>query len=312
MDLDLGLAASFLVLVQERHYGRAAARLHVTSPALTKRIQRLERQLGVALIERGPVGVLCVTGAGRRFADAAGPLLAHAESARASALRQPRPYVVRIGVPAGAGGFLFRIGLSAIVRNIRRSCPEASFACREVPFPVLDGCLSDGSVDVLWTSTPVRDPLVESVPLSVGCPLIGVVSAVHPLAEAGSVAAEEFCNEPMLFNPALAPEWMDPFWLADIRPRREARLVECAATDQRCVLHEVAKGDAVIATPAIVRPLLGPTLRGVTLVGASRQSFYAAHRRNDHRDAVPALIEAFQSSAGRCLRRARPAMGDSE
>ena len=32
MELDLGLASSFLVLAEEGHYGRAAARLHVTSP----------------------------------------------------------------------------------------------------------------------------------------------------------------------------------------------------------------------------------------------------------------------------------------
>ena len=56
MELDLGLASSFLVLAEERHYGRAAARLHLTSPALTKRIQRLERQLGVVLLQRGPAG----------------------------------------------------------------------------------------------------------------------------------------------------------------------------------------------------------------------------------------------------------------
>ena len=51
--MDLGLVASFMTLVDEEHFGRAAARLHLTSPALTKRIQRLERQLGVTLIERG-------------------------------------------------------------------------------------------------------------------------------------------------------------------------------------------------------------------------------------------------------------------
>ncbi|MFC7648577.1 LysR family transcriptional regulator [Streptosporangium lutulentum] len=56
MDLDLGLVADFLVLVKERHYGRAAGRLHLTSSALTKRIHRLERQLGVALVERSPAG----------------------------------------------------------------------------------------------------------------------------------------------------------------------------------------------------------------------------------------------------------------
>jgi DNA-binding transcriptional LysR family regulator len=54
VDLELELVANFLVLMREMHYGRAAARLHLTQAALTKRIQRLERQLGVVLLERPP------------------------------------------------------------------------------------------------------------------------------------------------------------------------------------------------------------------------------------------------------------------
>ncbi|GII61016.1 hypothetical protein Skr01_11010 [Sphaerisporangium krabiense] len=92
MDLDLGLVADFLVLVQERHYGRAAVRLHLTSSALTKRVRRLERQLGVALVERDPAGVLAVTSAGRRFAAAAVPLIAQAGAARDSARAAPARY----------------------------------------------------------------------------------------------------------------------------------------------------------------------------------------------------------------------------
>jgi DNA-binding transcriptional LysR family regulator len=297
MELDLGLAASFLVLFEERHYGRSAARLHLTSPALTKRIQRLERQLDVVLVDRGPAGVLHITAAGRRFASAVGPLLAHAEAARASAHHGRSRYLVRIGVPAGTGNFLARIGLRSIVRGIRNSCPEASFVCREVPFPALHECLPNGSVDVLWTTAPVRRPEIESLPLRVSSPLIGVVAAFHPLAEAGAVDVEAFCDELMLYNPALAAEWMEPFWLADIRPRREARLVQFDGTDQLSVLRKVAEGAAVIATPAIVGPLLTPRLRALTLVGAARMSFHAARRRSDHRDGVHALIEAFQAVA---------------
>lgn len=102
MNLDLGLVADFLVLVQERHYGRAAVRLHLTSSALTKRIQRLERQLGVALIERGPSGVLAVTSAGQRFELAAGPLIAQASAARDSARATPVHCTLPIAERPGA------------------------------------------------------------------------------------------------------------------------------------------------------------------------------------------------------------------
>jgi hypothetical protein len=43
MELDLAGIVSFLALVDERHFGRAASKMNMTSSALTKRIQRLER-----------------------------------------------------------------------------------------------------------------------------------------------------------------------------------------------------------------------------------------------------------------------------
>lgn len=87
MHLDLICVESYLVLVEEAHYGRAAARLHVTSPTLTKRVQRLERQLKVRLLERGPSGVVALTPSGVRLGLDAGPLLEHERAAREAAQR---------------------------------------------------------------------------------------------------------------------------------------------------------------------------------------------------------------------------------
>jgi DNA-binding transcriptional LysR family regulator len=295
MVLDLGLASSFLVLAEEGHYGRAAARLHLTSSALTKRIQRLERQLGVVLLQRSPAGVLRVTAAGLRFAEATGPLLAHAEAARQAARQGPSRYTVRIGLPGGARLSLAGIGLAKITHDLRRSYPEAHFTCREIPFAELDECLDDKTVDVLWTSAPVRNATVDSHPLNVDTALVGVVGARHRWAEAGSVDVGAFCDEPMLFNPAVSEEWMGPFWLADIRPRRDARLVETLASDHQHALLGVVGGDTVMTCVASAGPLLGPGLRAVTLIGAARMGFHAARRRADRRGAVLGLIEAFEA-----------------
>src|SRR3954454_18214800 len=185
MNLDLDLAADFLVLVEERHYGRAAARLYLTPPALTKRMQRLERLLGVVILERGPAGVLRLTAAGERFAREAAPLLAHAAWVRDVVRHPPGRYTVRVGYPAGTGVFPGRIPLAAIFRDIRREHPEASFACTKVPFTALTDCLPTHAVDVLWTSAAVQHEGVESVPAMADSALIGVVSSRHELAEAG-------------------------------------------------------------------------------------------------------------------------------
>jgi DNA-binding transcriptional LysR family regulator len=295
MELDLGLASSFLVLAEEGHYGRAAARLHLTSSALTKRIQRLERQLGVVLLQRGPAGVLQVTAAGLRFAEATGPLLAHAEAARRAARQGPSRYTVRIGVPAGGRPCLAGIGLAKITHDLHRSYPEVHFMCRDIPFSELDACLDDKTVDVLWTSAPVPNATVDSHPLNVDTALVGVVGARHRWAEAGSVDVGVFCDEPMLFNPAISEEWMGPFWLADIRPRRDARLVETLASDHEHALLGVVGGDTVMTAVAAGDAGVGPDLRAVTLIGAARMGFHAARRRTDRRGAVLGLIEAFEA-----------------
>jgi DNA-binding transcriptional LysR family regulator len=297
MELDLLLVSTFLVLVEEQHFGRAAAQLHLTSSALTKRVQRLERQVGAVLVERGPAGVYCMTAAGRRFADAARPLLAHADAVRSAARRPPDRYTVRIGFPAGGLADLAQcIPFAAIARDVRLAYPEARFTCREIPFPALNQCLPDGAVDVLWTNAPVHHVQVDSFPLRVSSELVGVVPALHPLAERCSVEVSEFCAQPILYNPTAPDEWMRPFWLADIRPRREARLVETYRNHYAAVLHELVSGSAVMTTVAMGGPALGPALRPITLVGAARMRMHAACRRGEARGAVHALITAFAAA----------------
>ena len=53
MDLELSELRSFVVLADLLHFGRAADQLHITQPALTKQIQRLEAKLGGPLLVRG-------------------------------------------------------------------------------------------------------------------------------------------------------------------------------------------------------------------------------------------------------------------
>jgi DNA-binding transcriptional LysR family regulator len=91
VDLDLRLVRYFVAVAEELHFGRAAAQLYISQPALSKQIRKLEEQLGAALLVRDSRHVR-LTPRGQRFLDEARQLLAIAQN-----MQQPaRPDIVRI------------------------------------------------------------------------------------------------------------------------------------------------------------------------------------------------------------------------
>ena len=79
----------FVAVGEEEHYGRAAQRLRVAQPALSRQIQDLEEELGVKLFERLPRGVK-ISAAGASFLDDARRILQHANEAALRAGRVAR------------------------------------------------------------------------------------------------------------------------------------------------------------------------------------------------------------------------------
>ncbi|WP_427921604.1 LysR family transcriptional regulator [Streptomyces sp. cg40] len=186
-DLELRLVRYFTVVAAHQHFGRAATELHVAQPALSRQIQRLERNLGVRLLDRVPQGTR-LTPAGQKFLPRAHALLRAAHQAE-SAVRE-HAQTARIAV-----GYVEDLVITAAVRELRRRHPDAEIAtrylsCRDV------GALSDGRVDALIARAPlplaagdvITTPLYEE-------PRMLVVPHGHPLADRTSVTAEELAGE---------------------------------------------------------------------------------------------------------------------
>jgi DNA-binding transcriptional LysR family regulator len=164
MELDLNLVASFLALVEEQHYGHAAQRLHLTPSALSRQIQRLERQLEVVLVDRGPAGVLELTPAGRTLATDGAGLLALAQTACRRARTTEPALTMRIGFPSADRECLEQLGFPGVTRGLVRRFPELHLVGLGVPVADLGRCLAQRRVDVAVTRSPTVDPAVDSIP----------------------------------------------------------------------------------------------------------------------------------------------------
>ena len=96
--MELRQLRYFVILAEELHFGRAAAREHIVQSALSQQLQRLERELGVLLIERTTHHVQ-LSPAGAAFLIEARQILAHVDRAAVAAQRAARSAPsLRVGI----------------------------------------------------------------------------------------------------------------------------------------------------------------------------------------------------------------------
>jgi DNA-binding transcriptional LysR family regulator len=147
--MDLRSLRYFVAVADERHFGRAAARLHMTQPPLSRAIKQLETELGALLLHRSPAGVT-LTAAGAALYDEARTLLEQAEHARAR-------------VAAAGGAATFTIGFLAdsaeefgtsLPLAFRQRHPGVRVRIRETDLADPTAGLRAGLVDVALTRTP--------------------------------------------------------------------------------------------------------------------------------------------------------------
>ena len=300
-ELDLECVASFLALVDERNYERAAAKLHITASALIKRICRLEVSLNAALLERVGDGLVRVSPDGKWFAQQARPMLAEARSIKHAIRVGADQYVVRLGVPEPLG-YCPRIELlHLLVKAIRNSHPGIRLSVVALPLDSTVRSLMDGSVDLLWTveGSAVRGlEYVELVPMHRSV----YVAENQTLHGNRIVDAEEACGLTILRNAAMPTEWMDPFSLADVSKSSRRSFLDSRSSGPADLGREVLQFGVGICGPAGYGGGARPRgLHELLIVGAQPIWYLVAFRRFDRRTPTIATLQCLASVASSCL-----------
>ncbi|MFB9378385.1 LysR family transcriptional regulator [Kineococcus gynurae] len=251
--METRLLRSFVVLAEEEHFGRAAARLHIAQPALSQQVKSLEQQVGTRLLDRSTRRVE-LTAAGRLLQERARQVLAVLErtSGDLALLGAGRGGRVRLGFVGTATYEL----LPTVARRVRAELPGIELDLHgELLGPaLLDRVVADElDVAVLRpgggpTPTGVvveelrREPLVLALP------------AGHRLAGQEKVRLSDLVGDPLVAHPSGRRSTMQPMVLAACHAAGyEPEVIEVGETGT--LVAFVAAGLGVGLVPAAVRAL---------------------------------------------------------
>ena len=150
--LDFAQLTCFVAAAEEMHFGRAAARLNMTQPTLSRQVQALEWALKVQLFERANRSVRLTT-AGRGFLPEAKRILALAESASDWARQMARGEagMIRLGFTATAAF----VDVPLILDRMAKAMPDVQVQLKEGTSAVQRDALLSDLIDVALLRPPI-------------------------------------------------------------------------------------------------------------------------------------------------------------
>ncbi|GGX17550.1 transcriptional regulator CatR [Pigmentiphaga litoralis] len=252
--MDLRQLRYFQTVAQELNVTRAAARLHMAQPPLSRQIKSLEEDLGVALFDRSE-RALKLTEAGRFLLEQSLQLTLRFQEMVEGTRRigqQGRRWFGIGFVPSTLYGFV-----PELIRRVRSADPQVEVGLSEMTTLQQMDALKAGRIDVGFGRILFDDPAIERTVLMAE-PLVAVFPHAHPLllrkAEEG-VTAADLAPLPFVLYPARPrPSYADHV-LALFRAAGHTLNIVQEANELQTAIGLVAAGLGVTAVPASVRRL---------------------------------------------------------
>lgn len=199
--LDLRKLRYFLTVAEELHFGRAALRLHLAQPPLTRQISALEAELGFRLFDRTSRTVT-LTAQGRHFLPYARAVLdqAHLTEVIAGKLAAGEAGQLVLGY---ASSIALSDLFSQTIQAFAQRFPEVQLTLVESASSSLYSQVLDGRIDIgLSRLQPEREQTDVQVLSLMEEPLVAALACDNPLASQGDVTLEQLSNYPLILFPA--------------------------------------------------------------------------------------------------------------
>jgi len=207
-DLDLRKLRYFLAVADELNYGRAAERLHIAQPVLSRQITALERELGVELFARSKRGTQ-LTEAGELLREDARALML-----TAGALQRRARVAGRAGQHFTVG-FMPGIIVTPAVRLLEERFPGLQVDVVRTSWDDQVEMVHDGRVDASFVRPPVSRRGLTLIPLFRE-PRVLALPASHLLADRKVLKLADLVPLNLMQDPDAVPEWRDLG--AELRP----------------------------------------------------------------------------------------------
>jgi DNA-binding transcriptional LysR family regulator len=195
--MDVRQLSYFVALADERHVGRAAKRLGLSEPPLTRHIKALEQELGVQLFTRTPSGMSLTQGGEALLRDARG-MFSLLDQAAERARRAARGQTGRLAIGLYGSG-VFGV-VPQLLKRFRDTHPDVDLSFHYAQTPEQIMALRQGRVLIVFERLlPANEPDLE-IELVAREPLVVAMSDSHPLAKLKRVDIKQLKGEKIILG----------------------------------------------------------------------------------------------------------------
>jgi DNA-binding transcriptional LysR family regulator len=293
--VDIRHLRYFQAVAEELHFGRAAARLAIAQPALSRQIQQLEAELGTPLLRRTQRRVELLP---------AGALLLERSLAIQQELARTLADVRRTGtgeLGRLAIGFIHSSTyglLPSIIGRFRKLYPGIELELHELPITAQHAALLRGTIDLGLLRVQAAPAELEVVPV-MSDPFVLALPSRHPLAGRSRVRLKEVAGDPfVMFGKAESPLFHSRVHAMCEQAGFAPRVVQ-HATQIHTVVGLVGAGLGVAVVPASGRNLHPRQVRFVQIADKAEPVHVAlAWRRGQETPAIRSFRKVTQEVVG--------------